>query len=347
VSPERRRRYAIPDAPLTHGAIARARLARSSRFALGVAFLGCLALVGLFADLLASTDPLVARRPQGGLVILPALFERDDARRSALEPILRAPVAHGAHEVGPVLAGPSRDHPLGSDAKGRDVFARVAFGARTALGPALAAVSISMLLGIVLGGAAGYRGGIWNRSLERLVQTVDTFPAILVVAMARAVEQNPSALSIVVGVAVVRWAEVARLVRAEVLRERGEEYVLAAKALGADPVRVFLGHILRNSTGPILVSAVFGIASVALLEATLSFLSLGAPVAASSWGETLAEAARNPDAPHLLVSPAMALAATLTGSYLCADALRDAMDPKRSRRRPAPKAQLEGGARAH
>lgn len=358
---ERKRRYAIPAGPITHGAIARARLAGSSRFALGIAFLGCLALLGLFADLIASTEPLLARRPTGALVVLPSLFERDEAQRDALSPILRAPVSHGAHEVGPLLAGPSRDHPFGTDVRGRDVFARVAFGARTALGPALAAVSISMLFGIVLGGAAGLLGGFWNRSLERLVQTVDTFPAILVVAIARAIEREPSALSIVVGVAFVRWAEVARLVRAEVLRERGEEYVLAARALGASPTRVFLGHILRNSTGPILVSAVFGIASVALLEATLSFLALGAPVIVASWGETLAEAARHPSAAHLFVPPAACLAATLTGSYLCADALRDAMDPKKSRRRPrgtsvepeGPDASppdapvLEGGARSH
>jgi len=328
-----RRKSRLAAGPITHGAIARARLARSSRFALGVALLGTLALVGLFADLLASTDPLLARRPDGGVMVLPALFERDPARRASLLPIVGAPVPHGAHELGAALLSPSVDHPLGTDTQGRDVFARVAFGARTALGPALAAVTISMVLGIVLGGAAGYLGGFWNRSLERLVQTVGTFPAILVVAIARAIEQDPSALSIVVGVAFVRWAEVARLIRAEVLRERGEEYVLAAKALGASPARVFVGHILRNSTGPILVSAVFGIPSVALLEATLSFLSLGAPVAAASWGETLAEAARRPEALHLLAPPTLALATTLTGSYLIADALRDAMDPKKSRRR--------------
>lgn len=255
-------------------------------------------------------------------------------RRQALVPVVHAVVRHGPDEIGPELQQPSWDHPLGTDARGRDVFARVAFGARTALGPAFAAVALSMLLGIGLGGAAGYLGGFWNRSLERLVQTVDTFPAILVVAIARAIEREPSALSIVVGVAFVRWAEVARLVRTEVLRERGEEYVLAARALGATPARIFLGHILRNSTGPILVSAVFGIASVALLEATLSFLSLGAPVASASWGETLAEAARNPHHVHLLVPPAAALATALAGSYLVADALRDAMDPKKSRRRP-------------
>ncbi len=315
--------------PTTHLQIAGARLAISRRFHLGLVVLGLLALLGLFADLLASGDALVARRRDGALVVLPGLFERHAARRADLTPVVRGLVAFGPEEeTTPALAGPSAAHPFGTDARGRDVFARVAFGARTALGPALAAVALSMLLGIALGGAAGQVGGRWSRVLERVVQTVDTFPAILVVAIARAIEREPSALSLVLGVAAVRWAEVARLVRAEVLRERGEEYLLAARALGAAPARIFTVHILRNAIGPVLVSSVFGVASVALLEAALSFLSLGAPVRQASWGETLAQAARHPGELHLLFPPALALVATLSASYLVADALRDALDPR-------------------
>lgn len=315
--------------PTTHFEIARARLHRSRRLALGVAVLGLLALLGLFADLLASSVPVVGRTPAGSLSILPALFERDPARRTALTPVIGAVVGHGPEEVsGAALEAPSASHPFGTDARGRDVFARVAFGARTALGPGLAAVVLSMVLGIALGGAAGQVGGLWSRVLERLVQTVDTFPAILVVAIARAIEEDPSALSLILGVAAVRWAEVARLVRAEVLRERGEAYVVAARALGATPARIFSVHVLRNAVGPVLVSSVFGLASVALLEAALSFLALGAPVRQASWGETLAQAARHPGALHLLVPPALALIATLGASYLVADAVRDALDPR-------------------
>jgi peptide/nickel transport system permease protein len=315
--------------PTTHLEIARARLGISRRFRLGVVVLGLLALFGLFADLLASGVPLVARGRDGDLVVLPAIFERDPARRADLTPLVSALVVFGPEDASAApLDGPSALHPFGTDERGRDVFARVAFGARAALGPALAAVALSMLLGIALGGAAGQVGGTWSRVLERLVQTVDTFPAILVVAIARAIEREPSALSLVLGVAAVRWAEVARLVRAEVLRERGEEYLLAARALGASPTRIFTVHVLRNAIGPVLVSSVFGVASVVLLEAALSFLALGSPVRQASWGETLAQAARHPDQLHLLIPPALALMATLGASYLVADALRDAVDPR-------------------
>jgi peptide/nickel transport system permease protein len=338
--------------PTTLSAVARDRLGRSRRLALGVAVLGCLALAGLFADLLASTTPVVARRPDGALVLFPALFERDEARRQALTPVVGALVDHGPDdERAAALEPPSARHPFGTDARGRDVFARVAFGARTALGPGLAAVALSLVLGVALGGAAGQVGGRWSGILERLVQTVDTFPAILVVAIARAIERDPSALSLVLGVAAVRWAEVARLVRAEVLRERGEAYVLAAKALGATPARIFTVHVLRNALGPVLVSSVFGVAAVVLLEAALSFLALGAPVRQASWGETLAQAARHPGELHLLLPPAVALVATLGASYLVADAVRDALDPRAVRPRarrgdaaPAPSPLASGDA---
>lgn len=318
--------------PRTHAGIAGARLARSGRFSLGVVILGALALIGLFADLLASSSPLVGRTAAGSIVVLPSLFVRDAEARAQLEAVVQAPVRHDAEASSDdLLAGPSRSHPFGTDARGRDVFARVAFGARTALGPALAAVALGVLLGVLLGGAAGQLGGVWSRMLERLVQTVDTFPAILVVAIARAIERDPSALSLILGVAVVRWAEVARLVRAEVLRERSEEYVLAARALGASPSRIFVRHILRNAAAPVVVSSVFGVASVALLEAALSFLALGSPVRQASWGETLAQAAQNQGAWHLLVPPTVGLLALVGGSYLVADALRDALDPHTAR----------------
>jgi peptide/nickel transport system permease protein len=184
-----------------------------------------------------------------------------------------------------------------------------------------------MFLGVALGGLAGYSGGFWNDRLARLVETIDTFPAIIVVALVRAIERQPSALSLVLAVAFVRWAEVARLVRAEVLLASTEDYVSAARALGVSPFRIFWTHILRNAMGPVIVSSVFGIASVVLLEAAISFLGMGAPSQVASWGETLAEGARNPTELRLIILPALALLAMVGGLYLIADALRDAMDP--------------------
>jgi peptide/nickel transport system permease protein len=330
---------------MTHAGILWRRMARSRRAALGAALLGLLALLGVFAEILAAPAPLVWAGPRG-VEILPAILdERELAPLSAEE--LAARYAEGAGLWPPVRHGPtrasaagphapsSRLHPLGTDALGRDLAARLLYGARTALGLSLSAVLLGMLLGVALGGLAGTYRGFWNDRLVRLVETVDTFPAIIVVALVRAIEREPSALSLVIAVAIVRWAEIARLVRAEVLRASAEDYVLAAKALGSTDFRVFYRHILPNAIGPGIVSSVFGVASVVLLEAAISFLAMGAPTQAASWGETLAQAARHPGEQRLLILPGALLLLTVGGSYLVADALRDAIDP-RTVRAPGP-----------
>lgn len=335
---------------MTHLRVLLGRVLVSRRAAWGFGMLGVLALLGVFAEWIAAPAPLFATGP---LEVLPAVVEHERfeglpetqaaaiyRNRSAVWPLVRAgpttPTAAGPH------APPTTAHPLGTDAHGRDVLARLVYGARTALGLSLGAILLSMALGTALGGLAGLRGGLWNDMLVRLVETVDTFPAIIVVALVRAMERTPSALSLVIAVAIVRWAEVARLVRAEVLRASSEGYVLAARALGASPLRIFYTHILRNAAGPILTSGVFGVASIVLLEATISFLAIGAPTSDASWGETLAQGAalwmeRSGARPtagggvRLLLAPTLFLLITIVGSYLLAEALRNAMEPKTSR----------------
>lgn len=327
---------------MSHRAVVLRRFSKSRRATLGVVLLGVLVLVGAFAEVLASPAPLFAVGPRG-VEIAPALvsasrFEHateDEIERSyegafAVWPIVRAS-PRVPSRVGPFAAS-SRAHPLGTDEKGRDLFARLVYGARNALGLSLAAVLASAVLGVLLGGLSGIRGGTSRDALVRLVETVDTFPAIIVVALVRAIEREPSALSLVLAVALVRWAEVARLVHAETLRAGAEDYALAARALGASRARIFLRHVLPNALGPVTVSSVFGVASIVLLEAAISFLEMGVPTASASWGETLAEGARNPSALRLIVLPVLLLLATVGGSYLVADALRDAMDPRSARR---------------
>lgn len=325
-----------------HAAIAWARLTKSRRAIAGVVLLGFLTLMGVFAEILASPAPLVASGP-GGVRFLPGVvhaavyqgkprgeIERMHAADHAIWPLVRyGPTTPGdAGENAPADAR----HPLGTDAEGRDLFARLVWGARTALGLSAGAVLLGMILGVALGGIAGYERGFWNDRLVRLVETVDTFPAIIVVALVRAIERQPSARSLVIAVAFVRWAEVARLVRAEVIRASAEDYVMAARALGASPYRVFWRHILPNTLGPAIVSSVFGVASVVLLEAAISFLKMGAPTHAASWGETLAEGAQDPARLRLVVLPGILLAATVGASYLVAAALRDATDPRAPQR---------------
>jgi peptide/nickel transport system permease protein len=323
---------------LRHAEISLRRMARSRRAVLGVVLLGILALGGIFAEVLASPAPIVCAGG-AGLSVLPGVVHAGDytgRSREDIERLHRGDVAvwpwvrYGPNTRGD--AGPNapanRAHPLGTDAEGRDLFARLVYGARTALGLSLFAVTIGMILGVALGGLAGLERGFWDDRLVRLVETVDTFPSIIVVALVRAIEREPSALSLVIAVAFVRWAEVARLVRAEVVHAMSEEWVTAARALGASPARLFARHILPNVVGPAVVSSVFGVASVVLLEAAISFLGMGVESRVASWGETLAEGARDPARLRLLVLPGGLLMMTVGGTYLLASALRDATDPR-------------------
>jgi peptide/nickel transport system permease protein len=318
---------------MIHATIAWARLRHSRRATWGVVLLGVLALGGVFAELLASPAPLVTSGP-AGISFLPGVVHAaayEGKRRDEIDRLHRGDAAlWPLVRYGPTtLDTPgSADHPLGTDAEGRDLFARLVWGARTALGLSAGAVALGMILGVALGGLAGYERGFWNDRLVRLVETVDTFPAIIIVALVRAIEREPSARSLVIAVAFVRWAEVARLMRAEVLRATAEDYVVAARALGASPLRVYWRHILPNAIGPAVVSSVFGVGSVVLLEAALSFLRMGAPTRAASWGETLAEGAHDPSRLALILWPGLLLATTVGATYLVASALRDATDPR-------------------
>jgi peptide/nickel transport system permease protein len=329
---------------VSHAEIVARRFAWSRRVTIGATMLGVLVLIGVFAEILASPAPLLVNEPRG-LVVMPVLTRPAVYAQATEEEIARLhegqfaiwPVVHAGPmtktTAGP-LAPPSRAHPFGTDEKGRDLLARLVYGARSALGLSLAAVLLSGALGVLLGGLAGIRGGTSRDTLVRLVETVDTFPAIIIVALVRAIEREPSNVSLVIAVACVRWAEVARLVHAETLRAAVEEYALAARALGASRARIFLRHVLPNAVGPVTVSSVFGVASVVLLEAAISFLQMGVQTESASWGETLAEGARNPSIPRLILLPGLLLCVTVGGSYLVADALRGAMDPRAVWRRP-------------
>jgi peptide/nickel transport system permease protein len=322
----------------THTAIIWQRLMRSRRVAFGALMLGLLALLGVFAEIIAAPAPVIAAG-RHGVALFPAVLhaERfadrssdDIAEQYAGDLAIWPPVRFGPTTRCPEgpLASASFTHPLGTDAQSHDLLARVVYGARTALGLSLGAVLLSMILGVLLGGLAGTGRGFWSDRLVRLVETVDTFPAIIVVALVRAIEREPSALSLVLAVAAVRWAEVARLVRVEVLRASTEEYATAARALGASPSRVLIRHLLPNAVGPVIVSSVFGVGSIVLLDASIAFLALGAPSYTASWGETLAEGARHPGELGLLFWPGIMLVIAVGASYLLADALRESIDRK-------------------
>jgi len=227
------------------------------------------------------------------------------------------------------LQGPSFAHPAGTDELGRDIFSRLLWGARLSLAISVSVVSVSLALGLTIGGLAGYLGGWIDTALTTFaMNTFLALPGILL-AIAFAAFLGPGFTNLVLALAIGGWAGYARLVRAQVMSVRDREYIDAARALGAGGMRIFFRHILPNILQPILVQAAIGMAGVILAEATLSFLGLGIPAPAPSWGGMLNDARLHLfDSPHLVLFPAIAVAGAVLGFNFLGDALRDQLDPR-------------------
>jgi peptide/nickel transport system permease protein len=227
------------------------------------------------------------------------------------------------------LEGPTASHWAGTDELGRDTLSRLLWGARLSLAVSVTVVAISLALGLAVGGLAGYLGGWIDIALTTFaMNTFLALPGILL-AIAFAAFLGPGFANLVLALAIGGWAGYARLVRAQVMAVRDREYVDAARALGASGLRIFFRHILPNIVQPILVQAAIGMAGVILAEATLSFLGLGIPAPAPSWGSMLNDARLHLfDSPRLVLFPAAAVAGAVLGFNFLGDALRDQLDPR-------------------
>ncbi len=229
------------------------------------------------------------------------------------------------------LLGPTRGHPFGTDELGRDILSRVLFGARISLGVAVGVVGLSLVLGLVAGFVSGFYGGLADAVLNTYVTNAFlTLPGILL-AIAFVAFVGPGLGNVVMALAISGWVAYARLVRAQVMAVKEREFVEAARALGASDVRLMVRHILPNILQPLIVQAAVGMAGAVLAEATLSFLGLGVPAPAASWGAMLNDARSHLfDSPHLLFFPAVALMLLVLAFNFLGDALRDRMDPRAS-----------------
>jgi ABC-type dipeptide/oligopeptide/nickel transport system permease subunit len=229
-------------------------------------------------------------------------------------------------------ASPSVAHWLGTDRLFRDVFARLALGARTSLLIGTLSTTIAVLIGSTVGILAGWYEGRWlDTALMRLVDIGLAFPFLLLVMALGAVVERTTALTILVLLGLTGWLGIARVVRAKTLQIRALEYVMASRALGQSTPQLLLRHVLPNVAGPIVVLATVLVAQMILAESALSYLGAGMAPPTASWGHMLFEGQDTlSTAPWIAGAPAAAIVVAVFGFNLLGEGLRDALDPKRS-----------------
>jgi peptide/nickel transport system permease protein len=227
------------------------------------------------------------------------------------------------------LMGPSTAHWFGTDELGRDILSRTLYGARISLVVAVSVVGISLAIGLVAGGLAGFYGG-WTDTVVNIYVS-NAFLALpgILLAIAFVAFMGPGLVNVILALAISGWVGYARLVRAQVMAVKEREFVEAARALGASDLRIMSRHVLPNILQPLIVQAAIGMAGAVLAEATLSFLGLGIPPPAASWGSMLNDARSHLfDSPHLVFFPAMAVMLCVLSFNFIGDALRDYLDPR-------------------
>jgi peptide/nickel transport system permease protein len=319
-----------------------------------VAVFGLAVIIGFFivaalADVLANDKPLLMRYQgrlyspvvKGYLVRLgfsnwPVEFQNVSFKEFAADKFKDndwaqfPPIRYSPTDVNldSVLRRPSRSHFLGTDEIGRDVASLVIHGSRVSLSVGFVAVSIYVLIGLAIGSIAGYYGGIVDIVASRVIEIMMTIPTFFLIVTVVAFLPR-SIFNIMVVIGLTSWPTVARLTRAEFLKTKTLDYVVAARALGSTDWRIVFRHVLPNTLAPVLVAATFGVASAILIESALSFLGLGVPPTAASWGSILASARLLlPSGWWLAAFPGLAIFLTVTSYNLVGEGLRDAADPR-------------------
>lgn len=312
----------------------RSKLAVAALFVLLFLF-----LVALGAPFLAGEKPIYLVK-DGQTYLLPNVFEyedlvsvqfdrwRPDPEAGETAVYALTPYAPERSNLRNRLQPPSKDHPLGTDDRGRDVLSRLIWGTQISMSVGFIAVGISVLMGIIMGAAAGFYGGRVDTVILRIIEIMLCFPSlILILALIAYLGRSIWIIMLVIGV--IGSPDVARLVRGEFLRLRDADFTTAARATGLSDMRIMFRHVLPNSMAPILVNATFGIAGAILIETSLSFLGLGVRPPTASWGEILSQSKSYVDfAWWLVVFPGLAIFITVTAFNLVGEGFRDAMDPK-------------------
>ncbi len=323
---------------------------RNRRGLAGLIVVGLMFAVWIFSPLLATNQPIVCKYQ--GRWYFPAIVELFQARRTGPQWINKSlpfnlpqfdakkelssedfaiwPLIpyHEYEQTSDFLQPPSRRHWLGTDELGRDLAARMIHGTAVSVKVGFVSMGIAAVIGIILGGLAGYWGGIVDMIISRIIEIVICFPVFFLI-LAIMVWLEPNILNVMIVIGLTRWTGIARYARGEFMRIKGQDYVVAAHSLGIGHARIMFRHILPNSLAPVLVSITFGIANAVLVEAGLSWLGFGVQAPDPSWGNILRTAYDSLSiAPHMVYPPCIAIFLAVLAYNLVGDALRDAIDPR-------------------
>jgi oligopeptide transport system permease protein len=226
------------------------------------------------------------------------------------------------------LAGPSAAHPMGTDELGRDLLARIVYGARLSISIGLSTALVAFVIGTIYGSFAGYLGGKVDTILMRGVDIAYSLPDLLVMILI-GVLMGRGTFGILLALGLVSWMGTARLVRAQFLQLKNEEFIEAARVQGQSDLLIIFKHLLPNALGPIIVALTFTVPSAILSESTLSFIGLGLSPPACSWGTLASDGWRSLRAhPHLIFFPSLFIFITVLSFNFLGDGLRDALDPR-------------------
>ena len=292
--------------------------------------------------------PLPAEEKASAEIMRPSLTYWQDARRRLMHDPLAVlgliviAVILALAVFGPVLSPyeydaqdfmvsnepPSMTHWFGTDMFGRDLFVRVLYGARISLAVGFLASFISLFIGVIYGGISGFAGGRIDNVMMSIVDVIYSVPVMIYVILLMVVV-GPGLKSIFITLGISYWAPMARIVRAEVMRLKNEEFILAARVIGASPRRILLRHLIPNAMGSVLVTLTFSIPGAIFTESFLSFVGLGVSAPMASWGVLCSDAVGSlPIYPWQLFFPAGAISITILAFNFLGDGLRDALDPK-------------------
>jgi oligopeptide transport system permease protein len=219
-------------------------------------------------------------------------------------------------------------HLFGTDTLGRDIFTRIWSGGRISLFISFTAVFINFVVGVIYGGVAGYLGGSVDNVMMRIIEIINGIPYLIIVVLLMMV-LPPGVMTMVIAYAAVGWTGMARLVRGQIMSLKQQDYVVAAKVMGARPTRIIAKHLLPNTLSVVIVNITLAIPSAIFTEAFLSYIGLGVPVPLASWGTLANEGSRVFQMyPSQLIIPAICISITMLSFNLLGDGLRDALDPK-------------------